>query len=384
MLTSLGPGDTKNLFNNTVIQPVISAAGKELGKTVEALVSHGANPSTLECSAYNVIQNPGNARYTIAESLLDIIQKKLRALKDWQNPTDKAAKQNQPSFMYSCQPVQSRPKKPEKLRDEASYMWGLKPGTYKFWPAQGDYQTFKQANDKEWEAYENYIPPEAEKGLEEKKLAVAKLIEELEHAEKTLIEAGAKTFAQLYPDIAKKEEFNQHFYPQPTPTFYETTLRFRVPDLNDTKKEGYIKLFEAAFNNDLETTKALTLGKWASMEEMTLNSPLKVAVQDGNGFSPFSIAVLRGHRELARKIVEICATQYHKDDGLSFRQRFRTAADSDDEDMDSDNEDGKRIRISLLLTLTRLTCRRPSNLLRACQRQIHDRQLRRSLKHSQE
>jgi hypothetical protein len=351
---------------------VISAAAKELGKTVEALVSHGANPSTLERSAYNVIQTPDNARHTVAESLLDIIQKKLRALKDWQNPTDKAPQQFRPSFMYSCQPVQCRPKTPEKLRNEASYMEGLKPGTYVFWTAQRDYQATKQANDKEWEAYENYVPPEAEKGLEEKKLAVAKLIEELEHAEKTLIEAGAKTFAQLYPDIPKKDEFNQHFYPQPTPTFYVTTQRFRIPDLNDIKKEGYNKLFEAAFNNDLETIKALTLGKWASKEDMPFNSPLKIAVQDGNGFSPFSIAVLRGHRKLARKIVEICATQYHKDDGLSSRQRFRTAADSDDEDLDSDNEDGKRIRVTLHLTLIRLTHCRPSNLLRACQRQIHD------------
>jgi hypothetical protein len=345
---------------------VISAAARELGKTVEALVAHGVNPSTLERSAYKIIQNPANARHTVAESLLDIIQKKLRALKAWEKSGEKVPQQNQSLFTHSSQPVQYRQKTPEKLRDEASYMEGLKPGTYEFWTAQRDYQTIKQTNDKEWKTYENYIPPKIEKGLEEKKLAVAKLIEELEHAEKTLIEAGAKTFAQLYPDIPK-DESNQHVYPQPTPEVYETTLRFRIPDLNDTKKEGYIKLFEAAFNNDLETIKTLTLGKWASEEGMPLNSPLKIAVQDGNGFSPFSIAVLRGHRELARKIVEICATQYHKDDGLSSRQRFRTTADSDDEDLDSDNEDGKRIRINLLSTLIRLTRHRPSNLLRACQ-----------------
>jgi hypothetical protein len=69
---------------------------------------------------------------------------------------------------------------------------------------------------------------------------------------------------------------------------------------------------------------------------MPLNAPLKIAVQDGNGFSPFSIAVLRGHNELARKIVEICAAQYHKDDGL--RKRFRTIVDSEDEDVDEDSD----------------------------------------------
>jgi hypothetical protein len=312
-----------------------------MGKAVEDLVAHGADPSTLERSAYHVLTNPENARHTFTESLLDIIQKKLQALRDWKDPADEKPRRNRMHFMYSRPSRPYCPKEPEKLRDETSYTDGLTPGTYAYWTAYQDFQAKKHANDKEWEEYKNYTTPEAEKGLEEKKSAVARIIKELEHAEKTLIEAGAKTFAQLYPDIPKREEFKPQVYPEPKPTYYETTLRFRIPDLNDTKKEGYIKLFEAAFTNDLEIIKALTLGKWSSEDDTPLNSPLKIAVQDGNGFSPFSIAVLRGHRELARKIVEICATQYHKDDGLSSRQRFRTTADSDDEDIDSDNENGK-------------------------------------------
>jgi hypothetical protein len=66
---------------------------------------------------------------------------------------------------------------------------------------------------------------------------------------------------------------------------------------------------------------------------------LKIAVQDGNGFSPFSIAVKRGHRELAKKIVEICIAQYHKDDNKTHRERWNLrTADSDDEESDDDNE----------------------------------------------
>lgn len=334
-----------------MIQPIISAAGKEMGKTVENLVAHGADPSTLERSAYQVIQSPENARHTFTESLLDIIQKKLRAFREWKDPADEEPKQRQ--FYYNFnRPVYYRPKKPETLRDEVSYMDGLAPGTYAHWSGQQEFRATKHTNEREWEAYENYTPPKAEDGLEEKKAAISKMIKEFEHAEKTLIEAGAKTFAQLYPDIPKREELKQHVYPEPKPTFYETTLRFRVPDLNDIKKEGYIKLFEAAWNNDLETIKSLTLGKWSSEDDMSLNSPLKIAIQDGNGFSVFSIAVLRGYRELARKIVEICATQYHKDDGLSSRQRFRTTADSDDEDVDSDDEDGKYLQRQLELQCT--------------------------------
>jgi hypothetical protein len=339
------------MFNSNVIQPIISAAGKEMGRAVEDLLSHGADPLTLERSAYIAIQSPDKSRYTVTESLLDIIQKKLRALREWKEPSDEEPKQN-PNYYYLSVQRSYRPKKPEKLRDESHYLNGLTPGTYSYWTAREDFQHTSHANKKEWKAYDEYTSPEAEKGLKEKKEAISKMIKELESAEKTLIEAGGKTFAEIYPDIPQPEESKQQVYPEPKPAFYETKLRFRVPDLNDTKKEGYIKLFEAAWNNDLETIKSLTLGKWSSEDNMPLNSPLKIAVQDGNGFSPFSIAVLRGHRKLARTIVEICATQYHKDDGLSAKQRFRTTSDSDDDDdEDSENEhpNGKILSDSFLL-----------------------------------
>jgi len=291
-------------------------------RIVEDLLAHGADSNTLERSAHSIIQNPQNARYSWAESLLDIIQKKLRVLRKWKEPTN------------------NRPKKPEELRDEKSYTRNFPTDTYAYWTALRDYQATKHENDKEWDAWEKYTSPKPEDGLEEKKAAIAKLIQELEHAEKTLILAGGKTFAQLHPDIPAHEEPQQHVFPDPKPTLYETTFRFRIPDLNETKKEGYLKLFEAVWNNDLEKVKALTLAKWSLHASMPLSPPLKIAAQDGNGFSPFSIAVLRGHRELARKIVEICATQYHADDGLGSRQRFHTVND-DDENADSNNENGK-------------------------------------------
>jgi hypothetical protein len=310
-----------NQFKNDVVQPIIAAAGKEMGRTVEDLLAHGADPSTLERSAHNIIQHPQTAWHSVAESLLDIIQKKLRALRKWKEPT------------------YGRPNKPEQLRDESSYTAGLTFGTYAYWTAQRDYQAMKYTNDKGWDDWNKYTEPKPEDGLEEKKAAILKLILELEHAEKALIAAGGKTFAQLHPDIPEHQESSQQVIPDPKPTFYETKLRFRVPDLNDTKKDGYLKLFEAAWNNDLEVIKAMTLAPWSLETASPLHRPLKIAVQDGNGFSPFSIAVLRNHRDLAGKIVEICLTQYHEDDGSSSRKRFRTS-DGDDE-VDSDNENRK-------------------------------------------
>jgi hypothetical protein len=329
-----GPDDIQKQFKRNVVQPIVAAAGKEMGKTVEDLLAHGADPSTLERSAYQVIENPQNSRYTVTESLLDIIQKKLQAFREWKEPSDEPPK-TRPHF-FTHKSGQFRPKKPEIIQDETCYTKDFTPGTYAYWTAQRDFQAKKHTNDKEWEEYKNWTPPKPEDGLEQKKEAVAKVIKELERAEKTLIEAGSKTFAQLYPDLPKKEGSKNNVYPDPKPTSYETVLRFRVPDLNDAKKGGYVKLFEAVWNNDLEKIKALTLGKWSSEEGMPLNTPLKIAIQDGNGFSPFSIAVLQGHYDLARKIVEICATQYHKDDGL--RKRFRVTEESEEEDEDEDSD----------------------------------------------
>jgi ankyrin repeat protein len=114
-----------------------------------------------------------------------------------------------------------------------------------------------------------------------------------------------------------------------------------VPDLNPTKYSGYLRLFEAAWNDDLETVKSLTLAPWQFQDEKPLQAPLQIAVRDGNGFSPFSIAVLQGHHKLAQTIVEICIAQYHQDDG-SLRKRWNMhSMDSDDEGYSDEDDDNK-------------------------------------------
>jgi hypothetical protein len=210
-----------------------------------------------------------------------------------------------------------------------------------------DFRAQKRENDIAWENWNKREKLAREAGLDEKHAAIAKVIKELEKAEKTLIEAGAKTFDEMHPEVPKRIEHPQQVYQRSEPARYKTNLSFNVPDLNDVKKDGHFRLFEATWNNDLETVKALTLAPWASINDISSNVPLKVAVQDGNGFSPFSIAVLRGHRDLAKKIIEICATQYHKDDGLSSRQRWqmRTGDSGEGSDNGSDDDDGENLPI---------------------------------------
>jgi len=115
--------------------------------------------------------------------------------------------------------------------------------------------------------------------------------------------------------------------------------------LTENQRTAYLKLFQAAWDGDIEIIKSLTLAPY-ELETGQFNPPLRIAVQDGNGFSPFSLAVLRGHRDIALKIVEICMAQYRKDD--TGRRKFNIRSydnircyESDDEydsDYDSDEE----------------------------------------------
>ncbi|TVY42900.1 Uncharacterized protein LSUB1_G001614 [Lachnellula subtilissima] len=301
-------------FRHSISQPIITAADMEMGKTVIDLLRHGADPATLQQSSWHLVQNPSRSHY-------DTGKNKLEALRNYKEPDND-------------------PKKPETLKSEEYYTSGLTEGTYRHWSATKDFQETKRSNQRQWSEYQDALSAKDENGVSEKKAAIAELIQELEVTEKALLDAGAKPFYEMYPEISKLQNNHypsQHFGRKSEP--YDTKFTIRVPDLTDVKKDGYFKIFEAAWSNDLETIKAMTLASWARGKDEILNPPLQIAIQDGNGFSPFSIAVKRGHRELARKIVEICITQYHEDDNKTHRERWNLRTDdSDDEESDNDNE----------------------------------------------
>lgn len=93
--------------------------------------------------------------------------------------------------------------------------------------------------------------------------------------------------------------------------------------------------FEAAWAGDLETIKSFTLKAWGdNLEE----PPLKMDVRDMKGNSPFSLAFLRGHHDVAKAILDIVKAQYtpaEKDD-----QRFKMdTGHNEDDDASYDSED---------------------------------------------
>lgn len=83
----------------------------------------------------------------------------------------------------------------------------------------------------------------------------------------------------------------------------------------------------------------MTLAPWGSAGDRI---PLKIAVEDRDYQSPFSLAVLRGHHDVARAILQISFAQYHPEtDEEKARYRLRNAGDDyDDDDNDDDDAAG--------------------------------------------
>jgi len=233
-------------YKLNILQPIIAVAAKEMGKPIEEFLAHGADANTLEQNAHSILQDPSSARYKTGESLLDVVQKKLKALRK-----------------YKGEPENAPRKEPETLRDETFYTNSLLEGSYHHWTALRDFQSVKKTNAEARKAYEKSLEKKTIEGANEKKQAVKRLIQELESAENALLAAGAKTFADLHPNQPKQQQntFNNQYNPN-DPLPYETKLTFQVPDLNDTKRLGYHVLFEAAWSNDIDTIKSLTLASW--------------------------------------------------------------------------------------------------------------------------
>jgi hypothetical protein len=116
---------------------------------------------------------------------------------------------------------------------------------------------------------------------------------------------------------------------------------FNIPDLNERQRQGFLKLFEAVWRNDIEKVKALTLGVWSSDADGA-NPPLEVAVQEicdsHIGFCPFSLAVLRGHYPLARLIVEIALAQYEPQEKSGRRKKWNINSYVDEYDSDYESD----------------------------------------------
>lgn len=315
--------DVYKAYQSHVEPPIILAAKMQMLDFVDHAIEHGVNVNTIAMGAWNFVD--GSRRWGNEDiSLLDIIKNHIKDLKTLLSPSD-----------------HQNSGKPGVLDEDESYLNSLE-GTYQHWAAYHDLQDAKLLHRYQAQKCEQEIRPEQDndqEGMSEKNAAMEKILTQLTQIETKLRKRGAKSFYDLYPGAKRAERYSSMYGSSgQNDSPYETNISFTTSDLTPEKKAQHVQLFEACWDGDVATVKSLCLAS---------SGALQVAVRDLRGFSPFSIAVLQGHNDLAQLIVEIATVQYKPDsDAEKYQYTLRTENDSDyDSDYDSDDSDQSEVGV---------------------------------------
>lgn len=329
-------------FQRNFQQPVLTAVEHELPSVVLKLLDAGADVNCLNPEAWRAVHDGRTNGYETTGSLLDATLQKIKLLNEWveTEEKDKTVKET------NAFGIRNEVFPPVALKADSHYLGNLTPGSYVYWTTLKQLQGAKAKYEKDLKDYEEKAKavPFDSAGWKEKLTAVKKLLAEYESLEFGLRERGAKTFKDLYPDLQHNSNNNNNYhssnYRQEAPKPWTPKLDFQLPDLTDERREAYVKLFEACWNADLDTIKELTLAVWGENQ-----TPLQIAARDIAGFTPFAIAVLQQHLELAKSLLEIAQAQYSPEEPTVQAKYSLHAQDSEDEDGVSDDGDDDEIQV---------------------------------------
>ncbi|KAK2836870.1 hypothetical protein FQN49_006637, partial [Arthroderma sp. PD_2] len=302
-------------FQKDIPQPIVLAAQIEQPLVALQLLKQGADPNTLTPDGFAARNEESEWRYNRAESLLDFVAAKILQLRKYKEP------------FYGAPPV--------PLKNDEYYLSPYQEGTYQMQVAKVLLSDAKWSFDSDQERYEKELNSFVDKeGLEAKKRAIGSLLEDYQALESEIIAKGGKTFKELFPDIKLHGNNTKSRSSRTSSRDHKLKIEFKfdVPDLTGGKRDGYIKLFEAAWSGDLDTIKSLTLEMWGPGKKI---SPLPIAVTDAMNFSPFSLAVFRGHLDVAKGILQIVRAQYKPKDAAKRAFRLESDADSDNDDSET-------------------------------------------------
>ncbi|PNS15755.1 hypothetical protein CAC42_4207 [Sphaceloma murrayae] len=314
-------GNQENDFKKRITQPVMMAVENEMPSLAVRLLEAGADPNTLSTGAWERILDNSMYTYPVA-SLLDQVDRELDDLR-----------------RYSVEGEPSVASKPIPLKKDSSYLKDYRPGSYLHWRTLVQIKEQKEQYNSKLKTYNQQTKAATErKGIEEKRKAVTDLIDGFETLRKKIVALGGKSITVLHPGVEVKFRVNRgYYYRHPPEKHVKLDKSYSITGLTEKRREGYDRLFQAAWDNDIETIRKLTLAIWDEN-----NSPLQIAIKDGLGLSPFSIAVCRGHRALAETIMEIAQAQYSPEDDSGNKTRFDLEAPEAEDDSCYDSDEGDR------------------------------------------
>ncbi|GKT40101.1 uncharacterized protein ColSpa_00282 [Colletotrichum spaethianum] len=318
--------ENKSQFKFNTEQPLIMAIQSCSEPEVALnLIEKGADPNTLTTNSYRAIAFEHHRSCYQGQTALDLVRHQLEQLQLYKGEKFTASKPELPLGM-----------------DE--FLQNYEEGSYQHWQVSENIHWRKINYKRQQESYEEAKKKHDElKGATEKMEAIKELITSLEKLEKTIVAKGGKTFQDLYPDIKFSDinTSNSHASEQKKSHDYGYVFSFRgVTDITDVRNSAYLELFEAAWSGDAEKIKSLTLQAWGKDPK---EPPLKIAVSDSKDNTPFSLAYLRGHHDVASAILEIVMAQYSPEDQEATRYKLDNGHSDDEEDDETYESDADSI-----------------------------------------
>ncbi|KAI1456874.1 ankyrin [Annulohypoxylon moriforme] len=328
-------------YKDSTEQPLIIAIKSLHPSNAIDLLEKGADPNTLTRASHNILRNEWSRRYNKGQSAIDVVYELLKEYRKFKDDlTGTAQTGRKPGFYAPRKGLYiERPVEPFGTTE---FLSKFTEGTYKHWLVSTDIADKFDIYKMQLKKFEEERAEYANEGeLTEMDAATQDLILQLERVLETLVSKGAKTFKEQFPDIPDPPATtNESSENRPSLSY---TLKFQFPnatDVTDARKEAYIKLFEASWVGDLEVIKSLTLASWGTDGQ---EPPLKIAVSDVKGNSPFSLAFLHGYYEVSKAILEIAQAQWVPQSDKTTRFTMNKQEDDDEdcsgEESESDNGD---------------------------------------------
>ncbi|KAL8804903.1 MAG: hypothetical protein Q9182_002305 [Xanthomendoza sp. 2 TL-2023] len=315
--------DLAKLWREDLVQPISLAVENDMPEIVLKLLEAGADINTIDKDAHQSIAtfNIDKKQYLNGKTVLDAVASQIEKLE---------------------QAIAQEPElaPPITLQDEDFYLKGSKRGSYAQWFLSRSVETARNIVS-DWAECRTKRLEESkgQAGQAQRTEALNALKTRFADLQNHLRNRGAKSLAGLHPNIPRPKEEDEETSQFSKEKSFEPKVTFRL-SASDEVLDGYLQLFEAAWDGNSDKIKALTLAHWGPENKM---KPLQVSNQDAKGFTPFAIATYRRHFETAKLILGIANAQFKEDDNNNLsRRRYTIANDgeySDSDDSDSDNLD---------------------------------------------
>ncbi|KAL2364431.1 hypothetical protein RJZ56_002689 [Blastomyces dermatitidis] len=307
-------------IEHSLRHPIIQAAEFSSPAVVRQLLDAGADANAMTLESQRLVGNdPYNANY--GRTVLDIICERRTCLGSL------------------CKPPET-PITISEFEPDAFYLNGLVEGTFEHSFAQNELSIAKLTSEVIQDKLNSTAIIEYKKQLGLKVDWIKREIKELEELEQALKDKGGKSFAELHPNhspsIPKIQEL-----PKATAVSkkFQVLYTFTDIDVGDLKAKKYIPLFQAAWDGDIQKVRQLTTEQTTTKKlrsSLRLTATLKAQTMD-----IFTIAVARGHFELAKFILQdVDAHQCKPDTKIPTRKVYEVVVDNDS-DNDSYNSDSE-------------------------------------------